>query len=81
MSRESSPRDGEEQDVYVLGVDKPVKTFTGRITPVIHRNDRHRGEMGRGTRTGVSLTPDQIMEKLSFVEKYFDSHVIMTEDA
>ena len=32
-------QNGEEQDVYVLGVDKPVKTFTGRIIAVIHRND------------------------------------------
>ena len=29
--------DGEEQDVYVLGVDHPVKEFTGKIIAVIHR--------------------------------------------
>lgn len=23
--------DGEEQDVYILGVDKPLKEFTGRV--------------------------------------------------
>ena len=72
--------DGEEQDVYVLGVDQPVKTFTGRIIAVIHRNDDIE-EKWVAAPDGVSLTPDQIMEKLSFVEKYFDSHVIMTEDA
>ena len=72
--------DGEEQDVYILGVDKPVKTFTGRIIAVIHRNDDIE-EKWVAAPDGVSLTPDQIMEKVSFVEKYFDSHVIMTEDA
>ena len=72
--------DGEEQDVYVLGVDKPVKTFTGRIIAVIHRNDDIE-EKWVAAPDVVSLTPDQIMEKVSFVEKYFDSHVIMTEDA
>ena len=72
--------DGEEQDVYVLGVDKPVKTFTGRIIAVIHRNDDIE-EKWVAAPDGVSLTPDQIMEKVSFVEKYFDSRVIMTEDA
>ena len=72
--------DGEEQDVYVLGVDKPVKTFTGRIIAVIHRNDDIE-EKWVAAPDGVSLTPDRIMEKVSFVEKYFDSHVIMTEDA
>lgn len=27
--------DGEEQDVYVLGVDEPLKEFTGRVIAVI----------------------------------------------
>ena len=71
---------GEEQGVYILGVDKPVKTFTGRIIAVIHRNDDIE-EKWVAAPDGVNLTPDQIMEKVSFVEKYFDSHVIMTEDA
>lgn len=31
--------DGKEQDAYVLGIDKPVKEFTGRVIAVIHRND------------------------------------------
>ena len=29
--------DGEEQDVYILGVDEPVKEFTGKIIAIIHR--------------------------------------------
>ena len=31
--------DGEEQDVYVLGMDCPVKSFTGRIIEVIRRSN------------------------------------------
>ena len=31
--------DGEEQDAYVLGIDRPVKEFTGKIIAIIHRND------------------------------------------
>ena len=31
--------DGEEQDAYILGVDKPVKEFTGKIIAIIHRFD------------------------------------------
>ena len=30
--------DGEEQDVYVLGVDEPLKEFTGRVIAGIHRD-------------------------------------------
>ena len=31
--------DGEEQDAYILGVEEPVRTFTGRVIAVIHRLD------------------------------------------
>lgn len=31
--------DGEEQDAYIIGVDKPVQEFTGKIIAIIHRND------------------------------------------
>ena len=72
--------DGEEQDVYILGVDVPLATFTGRIIAVIHRNDDIE-EKWVAAPDGMSFTPDEIMEKVSFVEKYFDSHVTMTEDA
>ena len=29
--------DGEEQDAYILGVDKPVEGFTGKIIAIVHR--------------------------------------------
>ena len=31
--------DGEEQDAYILGVNEPVREFTGRIIAIIHRLD------------------------------------------
>lgn len=31
--------DGMEQDVYLLGVDHPVKTFTGVIIAILQRAD------------------------------------------
>ena len=29
--------DGEEQDVYILGVNKPVEEFIGKVIAIIHR--------------------------------------------
>ena len=29
--------DGEEQDAYILGVNKPVSEFTGKVIAVVHR--------------------------------------------
>ncbi len=31
--------DGEEQDVYIIGIDKPVKTFSGTVIAIVHRYD------------------------------------------
>ena len=31
--------DGEWQDVYILGVNEPVKSFSGKVVAVIHRLD------------------------------------------
>lgn len=30
-------KDGEEQDAYVLGVNKPVESFSGVLIAIIHR--------------------------------------------
>ncbi len=31
--------DGEEQDVYILGVAEPLDTFTGELIAIIHRRN------------------------------------------
>ena len=31
--------DGEEQDAYIIGVDKPVSEFEGVVIAIIHRSD------------------------------------------
>ena len=31
--------DGEEQDAYILGVNEPVKKFTGKIIAIVRRKD------------------------------------------
>ena len=31
--------DGEEQDAYILGVNEPIKEFSGKIIAIIHRFD------------------------------------------
>ena len=31
--------DGEEEDAYILGVEKPISEFVGRVIAVIHRQD------------------------------------------
>lgn len=68
--------DGEEQDAYILGVDVPVREFTGRIIAIIHRaNDIE--EKWVVAPEHVSFTKAEIMEKVRFQEQYFQSEIRM----
>ena len=71
--------DGEEQDVYVLGVEEPRKTFTGRIIGVVRRKDDNEDKLVAAPED-IRLTSRQILEKIHFVEKYFDSSVFSIYD-
>lgn len=66
--------DGEEQDVYVLGVSEPLERFTGRIIAVIRRRDDNEDKFVAAPE-GLQLNQKQIAEAIHFVEKYFDSSV------
>lgn len=66
--------DGEEQDVYVLGVDTPVDRFTGRIIAAIRRGDDNEDKFVAAPE-GMDFHQAQIAEAVHFVEQYFDSKV------
>ena len=68
--------DGEEQDVYILGVDVPVKEFVGRIIAIIHRKDDIE-EKWVVAPDSMSFSKEEIMEQVEFQERYFDSEVRM----
>lgn len=68
--------DGEEQDAYVLGVDVPLQRFCGRVIAVIKRRDDLE-EKWVVAPEGVSFTAQEILAKVWFQEKYFDSYVEM----
>jgi len=66
--------DGEEQDVYVLGVAEPLETFSGRIIGVVRRADDNEDKFVAAPE-GFVFTAKQIAEEICFVEKYFDSTI------
>lgn len=70
--------DGEEQDAYILGVAEPVKEFVGEVIAIIHRNDDIEEKLVV-VPEGVHLSAEQIMERVAFVEQYFDSEIILKE--
>ena len=68
--------DGEEQDVYLLGIKEAVKTFTGKVIGVIHRNDDVE-EKWIVCPEEMSFTREEIMKQVEFQEQYFDSYVVL----
>lgn len=68
--------DGEEQDVYVLGVDRPIESFVGRIIAVIHRSDDVE-EKWVTAPEGMSFSVEQIEKAVEFQERFFDSTVTL----
>ena len=66
--------DGEEQDVYVLGVTEPLSHFRGRIIGAIRRRDDNEDKLVAAPE-GMEFHQAQIAQQVHFVEKYFDSTV------
>ena len=67
--------DGEEQDAYILGVNEPVKQFTGKVIAVIHRFDDVEDKWVVAP-DGVSFGIEEIERQVYFQEKYFRHRII-----
>jgi len=67
--------DGEDLDVYVLGITKPIQEFTGTCIAVIHRTNDDDDKL-IVVRTGAQYTDEQIRAMTDFQEKYFQSIII-----
>ena len=68
--------DGEEQDAYILGVNEPIKEFTGKVIAVIHRFDDVE-EKWVVVPIGTSLTKEEIMRQVDFQERFFKIEISM----
>lgn len=68
--------DGEEQDVYILGVNEVVKRFTGKVIAIIHRFDDAEEKLVVCPET-MMFSKDEIMDAVRFQEQYFQSEIIM----
>ena len=62
--------DGDEQDAYLLGVDEPVQTFTGKIIAVYHRFDDIEDKWII-TPDGADIPDEEILRQIQFQEQFF----------
>ena len=68
--------DGEEQDAYILGVDAPVREYTGKIITIVHRlNDVE--DKWIVAPEGVHFTKEEIIDQIKFQEQFFKYEIIM----
>lgn len=66
--------DGEEIDVYLLGVDEPVSEYTAKIIGVIYRKDDVEQKLAAAPE-GVVMHQGEIAEAVDFQERYFKSEI------
>ncbi len=68
--------DGEEQDAYTLGIEKPIKEFIGKVIAIIHRIDDIEDKWVVAPE-GIPFTKDKIIDKVAFQEQFFKTEIIM----
>ena len=68
-------QDNEYMDAYVLGVDKPIKSFTGKVIAIIHRKNDVEDKLVVANEN--SYSKEDIEKAVYFMEQYFDYEIIM----
>ena len=67
--------DGDAQDVYVFGTDKPIESFEGKVIAVYHRfNDAE--DKWIVSLDGSDFSDDEILRTIHFQEQYFEGELI-----
>ena len=70
--------DGEDLDVYLLGVETPVEEYECRIIAIVHRHNDVEDKLV-GAPIGMSFTKEEISNAVHFQEQYYDSEIETVE--
>ena len=66
--------DGEELDVYLLGVDKPVTEYRVKIIGIAHRENDIEDKLIAAP-VGLNFTKEEIEQAINFQEQYYETHI------
>lgn len=66
--------DGEELDVYLLGVNEPVTEYECEIIAIAHRHNDSEDKLV-GAPVGMKLTKEEIQKAIHFQEQYYDTEI------
>ncbi len=67
--------DGEELDAYVLGIDKPLDEFTGKVIAIVHRTEEDDDKLIVAS-ADKSVTDEEIETLVEFQEKW-KKHILL----
>ncbi len=68
--------DGEEQDVYILGVSVPLTEFDGVVIGAAVRQDDCEDKLIAAPQ-GMRFTREQIEAAVHFQEQFFDTRIVL----
>lgn len=66
--------DGEEADVYLLGVDKPVQEYTAKVIAVVYRTDDKENKLVAAPEE-MYFHAAEIRKAIHFQERFFRTHI------
>ena len=66
--------DGEELDVYLLGVKVPVTAYMARVIGIIHRHNDTEDKLVAAPE-GMHFTQEEIANAVHFQEQYYEIEV------
>ena len=66
--------DGEELDVYLIGVEQAVSSYTGQIVGIVYRSDDVEDKLVMAD-AGKSYTAEEIARAVYFQEKYYHTTI------
>lgn len=68
--------DGEELDVYVLGVEKPIESFKGKCIAIMHRLNDDDDKLVIVPKSSESISDEKIWNATHFQEQFFQSEIV-----
>ena len=71
--------DGEELDVYLMGVSEAVSEYEGRIIGIVHRENDVEDKLIMAP-VGVVYSAEEIADAIRFQERYYRTYVEALQD-
>lgn len=70
--------DGEELDVYLLGVNEPAKEYTAKIIAIVHRYNDVEDKL-IAVPEGMAFDKKEIEQAVCFQEQYYETEIEVFE--